>query len=282
MLFRFADRSWTFPGIRVMGILNVTPDSFFDGGRFLDPAAALDRARAMAEAGADMIDVGGESTRPMASPVSVQEELDRVIPAIRAIAQGLRVPISIDTTKSEVARQAIAEGASVINDVSGGRADPALAGVAASTGAGLILMHSRGDSRTMQTLTHYASVTRDVISELSDSILAAEAAGVSREQIVIDPGFGFAKTAGQNLVLLRELEALRSLGRPVLAGVSRKSFLGALIDRPPEGRLAASLSAQFLAMLRGCDIIRTHDVRETVETVKILNAILAARPSAVR
>jgi dihydropteroate synthase len=121
-----------------------------------------------------------------------------------------------------------------------------------------------------------------VISELSDSILAAEAAGVSREQIVIDPGFGFAKTAGQNLVLLRELEALRSLGRPVLAGVSRKSFLGALIDRPPEGRLAASLSAQFLAMLRGCDIIRTHDVRETVETVKILNAILAARPSAVR
>lgn len=265
-----------------MGILNVTPDSFFDGGRFLNSDDALNRARQMAEDGADIIDIGGESTRPMAAPVSAQEELERVIPAIRAVCRGLSLPVSIDTTKSEVARLAISEGASVINDVSGGRADPAILAVAASTGAGLILMHSRGDSRTMQTLTNYASVARDVVAELSHCIKAAEAAGVPRERIVVDPGFGFAKTAAQNVDLLRDLEQVRNLDRPVLAGISRKSFLGALVDRPPEGRLASSLAAQFLAMLRGCDIIRTHDVKETVETVKILNAILAAVPTCVR
>ena len=262
-----------------MGILNTTPDSFFDGGRFLAPDDALERSRRMVEEGADVIDVGGESTRPMAVKIPLQEELDRVLPVIQRIRKEFPVPVSIDTTKSEVARFAVAEGASIINDVSGGRADPSILRVAAETRAGLVLMHSRGDPQTMQTLTEYRFVADDVLSELKTAIAAAREAGVAYDRIVVDPGFGFAKTAAQNLDLLRGLETFRALGRPVLAGVSRKSFLGAIVNQQAGGRLAASLAAQCLAALRGCDIIRTHDVRETVETLKILNAILAARPS---
>ena len=279
MVFRFGPHEWSFPGIRVMGILNTTPDSFFDGGRFLAPDDALERSRRMVEEGADVIDVGGESTRPMAVKIPLQEELDRVLPVIQRIRNEFSVPVSIDTTKSEVARFAVAEGASIINDVSGGRADPSILRVAAETRAGLVLMHSRGDPQTMQTLTEYRFVADDVLSELKTAIAAAREAGVAYDRIVVDPGFGFAKTATQNLDLLRGLETFRALGRPVLAGVSRKSFLGAIVNQQAGGRLAASLAAQCLAALRGCDIIRTHDVRETVETLKILNAILAARPS---
>ena len=279
MVFRFGPHEWSFPGIRVMGILNTTPDSFFDGGRFLAPDDALERSRRMVEEGADVIDVGGESTRPMAVKIPLQEELDRVLPVIQRIRKEFSVPVSIDTTKSEVARFAVAEGASIINDVSGGRADPSILRVAAETRAGLVLMHSRGDPQTMQTLTEYRFVADDVLSELKTAIAAAREAGVAYDRIVVDPGFGFAKTAAQNLDLLRGLETFRALGRPVLAGVSRKSFLGAIVNQQAGGRLAASLAAQCLAALRGCDIIRTHDVRETVETLKILNAILAARPS---
>ena len=279
MTFRFKDHEWTFPRIRVMGVLNITPDSFFDGGRFLAPEAALERSRRMVEEGADMIDVGGESTRPMAAKIPLQEELDRVLPVIRLVHRHLSVPLSIDTTKSDVARLAIAEGALVINDVSGGRADPSILKVAVETQAGLILMHSRGDPRTMQNLAEYRSVAGDVISELKAAIAAARTAGVAHDRIVVDPGFGFAKTAAQNLDLLGGLERFHALGRPVLAGVSRKSFLGTIVNRQAGDRLAASLAAQCLAALRGCGMIRTHDVRETVEMVKILNAILAARPS---
>ena len=281
MIFRFGQHEWTFPGIRVMGILNATPDSFYDGGRFVSPNDALERARGMVDQGVDVIDVGGESTRPMAAEVGLQQELDRVLPVIRLIRKELDVPVSIDTAKSEVARLAVAEGASIINDVSGGRADPAILKVAAATGAGLVLMHSRGDPRTMQSLTQYDSVVDDALRELEEALGTAISAGIPAERIVVDPGFGFAKTADQNVDLLRELERFRAPGRPVLVGVSRKSFLGAIANREPEHRLAASLAAQCLAALRGCDIIRTHDVRETVETLKILNAILAAAPSDV-
>lgn len=281
MIFRFGQHEWSFPGIRVMAILNTTPDSFFDGGRFLSPEAALERARQMVAQGADAIDVGGESTRPMAKPVSLQEELDRVLPIIGLIHKELPVPISIDTTKAGVARAAVAEGASIINDVSGGRSDPGLLDVAAQSGAGLVLMHSRGDPQTMQSLTQYDSLMDDVVAELSANVETAQSAGVEKDRIVVDPGFGFAKTAGQSLELLRGLERFRDFDRPVLVGVSRKSFLGHAVNRQVGDRLSASLAAQCLAAMRGCDIIRTHDVLETVETVKILNAILAAAPSNV-
>jgi len=282
MIFRFGRDEWKFPGVRVMGILNATPDSFFDGGRFLSPDDALSRARAMVSDGADVIDVGGESTRPMAAEVGLQEELDRVLPVIRLIAGELDVPISIDTSKSAVARLAIGEGASIVNDVSGGRADPAILGVAAESGAGLVLMHSRGDPRTMQGLAQYRSLAGEVLAELEDSVAAARKAGVAAENIAIDPGFGFAKTADQSLAMLRELEKFRALNRPMLVGISRKSFLGSIVNRQAGDRLAASLAAQCLAALKGCDIIRTHDVRQTVETMKILKAILAAGTSDVR
>jgi dihydropteroate synthase len=281
MLFRFGNSEWKFPGIRVMGILNVTPDSFFDGGKYSSPDAALEHARRMVEEGADVIDVGGESTRPMAAAIAQDEELARVLPVIRQI-RPLGVPISIDTIKSQVARAAVAEGASIINDVTAGRSDPAIFHVAAETGAGLILMHSRGDSRTMQSLAEYGAIAEEVRAELQTAFDAARAAGVGEDRIAIDPGFGFAKNAEQSLELLRRLETFRAFGRPVLVGVSRKSFLGALLGDPAADRLAASLCAQFLAALRGCDIIRTHDVRQTVEMVKILKAILAASPSHVR
>lgn len=264
-----------------MGILNTTPDSFFDGGKFLSPEIALERARQMVSQGADAIDVGGESTRPMARPTPLQEELDRVLPVIGLIRRELPVKISIDTTKAGVARLAVAEGASIINDVSGGRADSRLLEVAAQSGAGLVLMHSRGNPQTMQSLVQYGFLMDEVLAELTAAIETAQSAGVAAERIVVDPGFGFAKTAGQSLELLCGLERFRNLGRPVLVGVSRKSFLGAAVNRQTGDRLAASLAAQCLAAMRGCDIIRTHDVLETVETIKMLNAILAARPSDV-
>jgi len=278
MIFRFKEHEWQFPGIRVMGILNATPDSFFDGGLFLKPDDALARAGKMVEEGADLIDVGGESTRPNALKISLQEELDRVLPVIQLISSRLPVPLSIDTTKAEVARLAVAEGASIINDVSGGRNEPPILNVAAETGAGIVLMHSRGSPQTMQNLTHYVSVVDEVMLELEKTLASAVAAGVQEERIVLDPGFGFAKNAGQNLWILRDLEKFKRFGRPLLVGISRKSFLGTVVGKKARERLAASLATQFLSMLRGADIIRTHDVGETVETLKILKAILATGP----
>lgn len=281
MVFRFSNWTWTFPGARVVGILNVTPDSFYDGSRFQGIDAALARAEAMAAEGADAIDVGGESTRPGAAPVPVDDELRRVVPVIEALAGRLSIPISIDTRKAAVARSAVGAGAAIVNDVSGGREDPALLEAAARSGAGLILMHSRGTPQTMQSLTRYGSVLEEVAAELRISLDEALRAGVPEDHLVVDPGIGFAKDAAQNLELLSGLSRLRDFGRPVLLGVSRKSFLGAIVGGEPRDRLAASLSAQFLGLLRGADLIRTHDVAETVQTVKMLKAILAAGPDAV-
>jgi dihydropteroate synthase len=258
---------------RVMGILNVTPDSFSDGGRFLDRAAALAQGRALVAEGADILDVGGESTRPGAAPVSVQEELDRVIPVIEALAGELPVPLSVDTSKPEVMRAAVAAGASLINDVAALRRPGALA-AAAEAGVPVCLMHMQGEPGTMQREPSYRDVVTEVRNFLAARIGACEAAGIPRDRLLVDPGFGFGKTLAHNLALLRDLPALRSLGVPVLAGLSRKSMIGALLDGAPVGeRLYGSLAAAVLAVERGAAIVRVHDVAPTVQALRIVAAV---------
>jgi dihydropteroate synthase len=256
-----------------MGILNVTPDSFSDGGRFLDRAAALAQGRALVAEGADILDVGGESTRPGAASVSVQEELDRVIPVIEALAGELRVPLSIDTSKPEVMRAAVAAGAALINDVAALRRPGALA-AAAEAGVPVCLMHMRGEPGTMQRQPMYRDVVAEVRDFLAGRVAACETAGIPRDRLLVDPGFGFGKTLAHNLALLRDLAALRGLGVPVLAGLSRKSMIGALLDGAPVGeRLYGSLAAAVLAVERGAAIVRVHDVAPTVQALRIVAAV---------
>jgi len=265
-----------------MGVLNVTPDSFSDGGRYLDDAAAVEHGLRMAEHGADLVDVGGESTRPGASRVEAEEETRRVVPVIAALAaEG--VPVSVDTTRAVVARAALDVGARVVNDVSGGLADPAMAGVVAAAEVPFVLMHWRGHSRAMQRLATYDDVVTDVVTELSARVAEAERAGVRPERIVLDPGLGFAKTAEHNWRLLARLDALLALGHPVLVAASRKSFLGALLagpegtPRPVEDRAEASLATAVLAAAAGAWGVRVHDVRATVDALRVVSAVAAAR-----
>ena len=254
---------------RVMGILNVTPDSFSDGGRYLDPAAALARARRMVEEGADLVDVGGESTRPGAEPVPAAEELRRVVPVIEAIATELPVPVSVDTSKPEVMRAAVAAGASLINDVRALRAPGALE-AAAEAGVPVCLMHMRGEPRTMQEAPAYGDVVAEVRAFLLERAAACEAAGIPRGRILIDPGFGFGKTLEHNLALMRRLEAFVGTGFPVLVGVSRKSMIGALAGGAPvERRLHGSVAAAVVAACKGAAIVRVHDVAPTVEALRV-------------
>jgi dihydropteroate synthase len=254
-----------------MGVLNVTPDSFSDGGRFLDRGRALDHARRMAGDGADLIDVGGESTRPGALAVGEAEELDRVLPIVEALArEGLAV--SVDTSKPAVMRAAIAAGAAMINDVAALRAPGAIAACAASRVA-VCLVHMQGEPGTMQSAPSYADVASEVRAHLAERAAACAAAGIPRERIVVDPGFGFGKTLEHNLQLLRALPSLATLGYPVLAGLSRKSALGAITGRDPGERLAASLAAALAAVARGATIVRVHDVRETVDALKVWLAV---------
>ncbi len=255
----------------VMGIVNVTPDSFSDGGRHLRLGAALAHAQQLIAEGADILDIGGESTRPGAQPVDVQEELDRVIPVL----EGLRdapVPLSIDTRKPEVMRAALAAGAAMVNDIGALQEPGALTAVAASDAA-VCLMHKQGDPQTMQVQPQYADVVREVKAFLQARIVAAEQAGIARERIVIDPGFGFGKALGHNLALLRELGALRDLNVPILAGLSRKSMLGAITGQDVEKRLPASVAAALIAVQRGAAIVRVHDVRATVDALKVWQAV---------
>ena len=255
----------------VMGIVNVTPDSFSDGGRHLCSEAALAHAHQLLAEGADILDVGGESTRPDALPVGTQEELDRVMPVL----EGLRaapVPLSVDTCKPEVMRAALAAGASMVNDINALQQPEALAAVAASQ-AGVCLMHKQGDPQTMQQQPQYRDVVCEVQAFLQGRIAAAEAAGIVRERIVVDPGFGFGKTLVHNLELLRGLERFAGLGVPLLAGLSRKSMLGALTGQDVEHRLPASLAAAVLAVQRGARIVRVHDVRATVDALKVWQAV---------
>ena len=262
-----------FPRPSVMGILNVTPDSFSDGGvHFRDPGAAAASARAMVEAGAAIVDLGGESTRPGADGVPLDEELRRVVPVLERL-EG--VPVSIDTAKAEVARRALALGAELVNDVTALRGDPELAGVVADSGAYLCLMHMLGEPRTMQRNPVYGDVAAEVTAFLEERLAAAVEAGVAEERICLDPGIGFGKTVEHNLELLRRLDVVAQLGRPILVGVSRKSSLGRLLGDPhaTRGTLAASLGAAVSAFDHGATIFRVHDVREHVEALTIASAV---------
>lgn len=255
----------------VMGIVNVTPDSFSDGGSHSSAAAAIAHAHQLLEDGADILDIGGESTRPGAASVSEQEELDRVLPVIEGL-RGISVPISIDTYKPGVMRAALAAGASMVNDVNALQAGGALE-VVVQSDAAVCLMHKQGHPQDMQQQPHYQNVVGEVKAFLYERIAAAEAAGIARERIVADPGFGFGKTLAHNLDLLRSLEAFRALGVPLLAGLSRKSMLGAITGREVDDRVAASVAAALLAVQRGASIVRAHDVRETVDVLKVWQAI---------
>ncbi len=255
----------------VMGIVNVTPDSFSDGGHHTSTAAAIAHAVQLIEDGADILDIGGESTRPGAAEVSEQEELDRVLPVIEGL-RGISAPISVDTWKPEVMRAAIAAGASMVNDVNSLQESGALE-IVAGTGAAVCLMHKQGVPQTMQQQPQYQDVIAEVSAFLRQRMAAAEAAGITRDRVVLDPGFGFGKTLAHNLALLRQLETFCALGVPVLAGLSRKSMLGAITGRDVNERMVASVAAALLAVQRGAAIVRVHDVRETVDALKIWNAV---------
>jgi dihydropteroate synthase len=259
---------------RVMGILNVTPDSFSDGGRYADRERALAHARAMLADGADLVDVGGESTRPGAAPVSEGEELERVLPVVEALARD-GVLVSVDTMKPAVMRAAIAAGASMVNDVRALQGPGALEAVAGSDAA-VCLMHMRGTPGTMQQAPEYADVVADVRAFLVARAGACEAAGIARDRIAVDPGFGFGKTRAHNLALLDALGAVASAGYPVMAGLSRKSTLGAITGRGEGERLAASVAAALIAVERGAAIVRVHDVRETVDALAVRQAVVDA------
>jgi len=258
---------------RVMGIVNVTPDSFSDGGEHASAEAAIAHGLRLVEEGADLLDVGGESTRPGSQGVPVEEELRRVIPVIEGLAARAAVPISIDTSKPEVMRAAVAAGAGMINDICALEREGAL-DAAAALGVPVVLMHMRGEPRSMQEAPHYGDVVAEVHRYLADRIFAAELAGIPRARLVVDPGFGFGKDDDHNLALLAQLERLTELGVPVLAGISRKRTIGALTGRDvPAERVAGSVAAHLLAAQRGARIVRVHDVAATVDALKVWQAV---------
>jgi dihydropteroate synthase len=265
------------PTTLVMGVLNVTPDSFSDGGRFLHHEAAVARGVAMAQEGAAILDVGGESTRPGSEAVTVEEELGRVVPVIKRLAAEVDMPISIDTRKPEVARAALDAGAVVVNDVSGAR-EPGMVEVVAASGAGLVLMHMLGEPRTMQVEPRYEDVVREVRAYLAERIDAAESAGVRRERVAIDPGLGFGKTYEHNLELMRNVDAFLDLGVAVVVGPSRKSFIGtALGDAPVGERLEGTIGAAAWMAGRGAHVVRVHDVAPVVRALRVVDAIRGLR-----
>ena len=264
---------------RLMGIVNVTPDSFSDGGRYLDPQAAIEHGRELAADGAEILDVGGESTRPGAEAVAAEVERERVEPVVAALAgpDGDGATVSIDSSKATVAEAALNAGAAIVNDVTALRADPELAGLCAARDCGLILMHMLGTPRTMQDDPRYADVVDDVRAFLAERIEAAVAAGVDERRIWIDPGIGFGKTVEHNLELLRRLGELRELGRPIVVGTSRKRFLGTLTGREVDDRIGGTIASSVLALRAGADVLRVHDVAEAREARDVAEAILGRR-----
>jgi dihydropteroate synthase len=256
-----------------MGVVNVTTDSFYDGGRYVEPERAIGHALELVEQGADIIDVGGESTRPGARCVSEQEELAHVIPVVKGLAHRVPIPISVDTTKSRVAEIALDCGASIINDVSALRQDPAMASVIACSDAGVVLMHRQGSPQTMQQSPHYFDVVGEVVQFLDERLQSAIRAGIAGTNIILDPGFGFGKLLVHNLCLLDRLSALAALNRPVLVGLSRKAFIGKVVERPVEHREWATAAAVALAVDRGAHIVRVHDVAMTIDVVKLAAAL---------
>ena len=272
MQINFAGRVLDMSGCHVMGILNVTPDSFSDGGRYTTAEIALARAREMVADGAAFIDVGGESTRPGATPVSVEEELERVCPVVEAIARDLDVVVSVDTSSPQVMAEVVKLGAGMINDVRALQRDGAPE-VVASAGVPVCVMHIQGEPDTMQDDPRYRSVRREVSSFLTERMRVIEKAGVRPDNIILDPGFGFGKSPQHNLQLLASLEQLQLLGHPILVGMSRKSMLGHITGRDVSERLPASLAAATISAMKGASIIRVHDVRETVDAVKVVTAM---------
>jgi dihydropteroate synthase len=261
-----------------MGVLNVTPDSFSDGGLFLDAQAAIAHGLAMEEEGADILDVGGESTRPGAEAVAPHEQIRRVVPAIEGlVGSGARAQISIDTTRLAVAEAAVAAGATYVNDVSAFRADPDLAGLVADRSLDCCLSHMRGDPRTMQSEAVYDDVVSEVKAFLEERLAAAVAAGVAEERIMLDPGIGFAKRLEHNLELLRRLDELTTLGRPIVIGTSRKSFLGRITGREPDDRLPGTIATNVLALERGASVFRVHDVRPVADALAVAAATVRGR-----
>jgi dihydropteroate synthase len=269
----------------VMGVLNVTPDSFSDGGKFFDPERAVQQALAMEQAGADLLDIGGESTRPGSTGVSAKEELARVLPVLQTLRERLKIPVSIDTQKSEVAEAALEAGAQMINDISGLKSDPRIAEVVARRRVPLILMHMRGEPRTMQAGPFARDVMKDVMQRLRKSVAAARRAGVAKSQIIVDPGIGFGKSFAQNYELLQKLPELAKLGYPLLVGTSRKGFLGATLTRdgipaPPEERIWGTAATVTASILNGAHIVRVHDVAEMAQVARVADCLLdpAQRP----
>jgi dihydropteroate synthase len=260
---------------RLMGVVNVTPDSFSDGGLFLDPQRAIERGRELVEEGADVLDVGGESTRPGAAAVSEEDELARVAPVIEGLA-GNGTPISIDTSKLAVAEAALAAGASIVNDVTALRAEPAIAALCADRNAELVLMHMQGSPRTMQEHPTYDDVVDDVKAFLAERMEFARREGVSEERIWLDPGIGFGKTVEHNLELLHRLRELTELGRPLLVGTSRKSFIGKLTGADADQRLGGTIASCAIAIANGAQMLRVHDLREVREGMQVVAAILGA------
>jgi dihydropteroate synthase len=260
----------------LMGVLNVTPDSFSDGGLFFDKEKAIAHGLKMVEEGADFIDIGGESTRPGSKPLELDEELRRVIPVIESLAKETDVPISIDTYKSTVARKAIEAGAQIINDISGLHLDPSLSEVAAKEDVPLVLMHIRGNPETMQKDVHYESLFSEIIQYLKDSIQRAESAGVDPEQIIVDPGIGFGKTVEDNLLILKNLKEFKVLGKPLLLGTSRKTFIGKILNAGVTERLEGTLASIVVGVLNGAHIIRCHDVLQTKKAIAIADAVRMA------
>ena len=265
----------------VMGILNVTPDSFSDGGAYVTVEQALLRARQMYEEGADIIDIGAESSRPGSQPIDEAEELRRLVPVVEAVHNAVPLPISVDTTKAAVARRAIEAGAVLVNDITALRGDPLMIGLIAQTGAAVVLMHMQGTPPTMQKAPRYQNVTQEVASFLSGRAETALEHGIKRSQIILDPGFGFGKLQEHNLQLLADLTAMANLGYPVLVGLSRKQFIGILVQQPVQERGYGTAGAVAVAVLKGAHIIRVHDVRSMRDTVSVVSAVCRQARSAV-
>lgn len=260
-------------GALLMGVLNVTPDSFSDGGRYEEPEVAVEQALAMIDQGADLIDIGAESSRPGSDPVEEEEEIRRLLPVITAVCRQVSIPVSVDTTKASVAQRALDAGAAIVNDISALRFDPAIGQVVAKAGAGLVLMHMQGTPKSMQRDPQYCDIIAEVRQFFIERMKTAEDVGIDPEQILLDPGFGFGKNVTHNLTLLMRLDQLAALGRPIVAGVSRKAFIGQVLDRQVGERLMGTAAVVAVAVLRGARIVRVHDVGPMRDVVRMVEAI---------
>lgn len=267
------------PHIWLMGVLNVTPNSFYDGGRFFDKEKAINRALELADQGVDILDIGGESSRPGSEPIPAEEELKRVLPVIKSIRPRVKCLLSIDTTKAVVAKAAVEEGVEIINDISALRADPAMSQIVAESKAGLILMHMKGTPKTMQLNPYYQDVISEISSFFQERMAVAQQTGIKPEQIILDPGIGFGKRLEDNLRLINELDSFLSLGRPLLMGISRKSFIGQVLNLPPEERLEGTIASAIISFLRGASILRVHDPLAISRAIRVAKAILTSGPS---